>query len=210
VQAADQRSWLARKVAVHEIVSEGGFRIVKRSLWVVFCLVLVVVASGWARLIEQPAWPLRVKTIEVVPGVKITYLEDQNSTPFPWNADTCWFPTFKVSDADAVHYLEGRAGRGITVVQCTLLPWTREGDDNWFGVKPFVDNRFDQPNEKYWGHVDNVVQAATGIWIDPHNASQSVIDGSPLPNQGTRRFRPPDRNRFGDSDWVLVLEADPG
>ncbi len=129
-------------------------------------LLIVFVASlSVARPIEKPAWPLRVRTVEVAPGVKKAYLADQRGTPFLWNADTCWFLTFGVSEADAVQYLEDRSGRGITVVQCMLLPWTRDGDDSWFGVKPFADNKFDQPNEAYWRHVDHVVQAAKGLGV---------------------------------------------
>lgn len=127
------------------------------------CLILLLTAMVGARPIERPAWPLRVKAVEIVPGVQKAWLEDQEGTPFLWNADTCWFLTFEVSEADAVHYLEDRARRGITVVQCMLLPWTREGDDSWFGVKPFSDNRFDRPNEEYWTHVDNIVKAAKGF-----------------------------------------------
>ncbi len=41
-----------------------------------------------------------------------------------------------------------------------LIPWTRDGEDNWFGEKAFVGQQFDKPNETYWKHVDFVVQAA--------------------------------------------------
>jgi hypothetical protein len=137
----------------------------RRLSGIAFCLVLMIMSSGRARPIERPAWPLRVRTVEIVPRVRKAWLEDQKGVPFLWSADTCWFLTFRISEADMVHYLEDRAGRGITVVQCMLLPWAREGEDSWFGVKPFVDNKFDQPNEAYWSHVDNVVQAARGFGV---------------------------------------------
>jgi hypothetical protein len=146
-------------------LANRGLRIVDKSPPAAFLLVLAITTSAWARAIERPAWPLRVKTIEVVAGVKKAYLEDRNGKPFLWNADTCWFLTFKISDADVVRYLEDRAGRGITVVQCMLLPWTREGDDHWFDVRPFADNKFDKPNEEYWAHVDTVVKAARGYGV---------------------------------------------
>lgn len=147
------------------MMGSEGSETVKRSMRIAMVLVLATAMGVHARPIERPAWPLRVKTIEVVPGVKKAYLEDQKGVPFLWNADTCWFLTFRVDDGDMVQYLEDRAGRGINVVQCMLLPWTRENDDNWFGVKPFADNQFDRPNEEYWVHVDNVVQAAKGFGV---------------------------------------------
>lgn len=137
----------------------------KRLACLVLCLVLITATTGLSRPIERPAWPLQVKTIEVVPGVSKAYLEDQKGKPLLWNADTCWFLTFGVSQADAMHYLEDRARRGIAVVQCMLLHWTRDGDDSWFGVKAFEDDRFDRPNERYWQHVDNIVNAAKGFGV---------------------------------------------
>jgi hypothetical protein len=44
-------------------------------------------------------------------------------------------------------------------------------------------------------------------WYDPTDGRFSEIEGSPLPNSGTARFHPPGKNRDGDEDWVLVLEA---
>jgi hypothetical protein len=103
---------------------------------------------------------LRVKTVEIVPGVQKGYLVDGQGTPFFYNADTCWFLTFEASDEDVLLYLKDRAAKGITVVQCMVLPWVREGDDTWFGVHPFTDQQFDKPNERYFRHVDFVVDAA--------------------------------------------------
>ena len=111
--------------------------------------------------VSPPSWPLQVVVSEVVPGVKKAYLEDQRGVPFLWNADTCWFLTFNATDEEVVAYLDDRSMRGVNVVQTMLLPWpNREEADSWFDVYPFVDGRFDQPNERYWEHVDFVVQAA--------------------------------------------------
>lgn len=112
-------------------------------------------------MIDRPAWPLRVKVIsDIVPGVDKAYLEDQKGKPFLYNADTCWHLMFQVSDSDALHYLDDCRRRGITVVQTMLIPWTRSGEDNWFGEKAFIDDDFSRPNETYWRHVDFVIHAA--------------------------------------------------
>lgn len=110
--------------------------------------------------VPAPAWPLKPIAEEIAPGVHKAWLEDRNGKPFLWIADTCWFLAFKIPDEDVIHYLDDRAARGINTVQCMLIPWTREGDDTWFGEPPFHDQRFDRPNEAYWEHVDFVVEAA--------------------------------------------------
>jgi hypothetical protein len=48
---------------------------------------------------------------------------------------------------------------------------------------------------------------AYASWIDPQNGKTQAIKGSPLPNQGSKRFAPPGKNSFGDHDWILVLET---
>jgi hypothetical protein len=48
---------------------------------------------------------------------------------------------------------------------------------------------------------------ATAQWFDPTDGSYTTINGSPFDNTGTREFTPPDRNDFGDGDWVLKIEG---
>ncbi|MBD3378820.1 DUF4038 domain-containing protein [candidate division KSB1 bacterium] len=128
-----------------------------------FSLVFCTGASA-----NPPEWPLNVITREIAPNTHKAWLADQNEKPFLWNADTCWFLTFAINKEDVLLYLDDRAGKGITVVQCMFLPWTKAGElhwvdqskDSWFGEKPFTDNKFDKPNETYWRHVDFIVKAA--------------------------------------------------
>ena len=47
----------------------------------------------------------------------------------------------------------------------------------------------------------------TARWYDPASGSFTTIPGSPLANSGPHQFTPPGSNSDGDSDWVLVLEA---
>lgn len=116
--------------------------------------------AGLPAMAFDIAWPLKPAVNEVAPGVQKGLLVDQNEIPFLWNADTCWFLTFKASREEVLLYLDDRQARGIPLIQCMAIPWAREGDDNWFGEYPFVDQKFDQPNEVYWQHVDWVVEAA--------------------------------------------------
>jgi hypothetical protein len=51
--------------------------------------------------------------------------------------------------------------------------------------------------------------SATARWYDPSRGTYTEIDGSPLANKDTHKFRPPGKNGDGDDDWVLVLETKP-
>jgi Protein of unknown function (DUF4038)/Putative collagen-binding domain of a collagenase len=55
--------------------------------------------------------------------------------------------------------------------------------------------------------MSKVAHGATARWFDPTNGEYTDIRGSPFANRGSRQFTPPGRNSSGDSDWVLVLEA---
>jgi hypothetical protein len=47
----------------------------------------------------------------------------------------------------------------------------------------------------------------TARWYDPSRGVYTAIEGSPLPNTGTRTLTPPGKSGDGDGDWVLGLEA---
>jgi Putative collagen-binding domain of a collagenase/Protein of unknown function (DUF4038) len=44
-------------------------------------------------------------------------------------------------------------------------------------------------------------------WYDPTDGSFTDVGGAPIANVGNSTFRPPNQNRAGDADWVLVLET---
>jgi hypothetical protein len=44
-------------------------------------------------------------------------------------------------------------------------------------------------------------------WYDPTDGSFAEVQRTPIANVGSLTFRPPNRNRGGDGDWVLVLET---
>lgn len=48
---------------------------------------------------------------------------------------------------------------------------------------------------------------AIARWFDPTNGTYSTIPGGPFANTGTQRFKPPEKNSHGASDWVLLLDA---
>ena len=48
---------------------------------------------------------------------------------------------------------------------------------------------------------------AIARWYDPTDGGFTDAGGAPIANVGNATFGPPSRNRAGDQDWILVLEA---
>jgi hypothetical protein len=48
---------------------------------------------------------------------------------------------------------------------------------------------------------------ARARWFDPSSGSYQEIEDGPFANSGSRQFTAPGKNRDGDEDWVLLLEA---
>lgn len=49
--------------------------------------------------------------------------------------------------------------------------------------------------------------SALARWFDPTSGTYSTIPGGPFVNRGTRQFTPPEKNREGEGDWVLLLQT---
>ena len=110
------------------------------------------------------------------------FLVTTEGRPFFWLADTAWELFHRLNREEACVYLEDRAKKGFTVIQCVLLA---ELDGlkapNAYGNTPLLDNDpcrpdiKDGPNNDYWDHVDFI-----------------------------KTFTPPSSGR--GQDWVLVLD----
>ncbi len=44
-------------------------------------------------------------------------------------------------------------------------------------------------------------------WFDPTDGSLKPVQAEPFPNKGGHDFTPPEKNAAGESDWLLLLEA---
>lgn len=49
--------------------------------------------------------------------------------------------------------------------------------------------------------------SAMANWYDPASGVYTKISGSPFNNKSTHAFAPPGKNKAGEGDWVLVLDA---
>lgn len=95
-------------------------------------------------------------------------LETAQGKPFLYLADTAWELFHRLSREEAVLYLDKRKSQGFTVVQAVAVAELRGVDDpNANGDLPFENRDFSKPAEKYWAHVDFIVNAANqrGLYI---------------------------------------------
>ena len=96
------------------------------------------------------------------------YLVHENGKPFFWMGDTGWELFHRLNKEQAGYYLKRRAEQGYTVIQAVALA---EFDGlhvpNPYGELPLKFDDPNQPNEKYFEHVDYIIDKAAenGIYI---------------------------------------------
>ena len=88
------------------------------------------------------------------------YFVDQAGAPFFWLGDTQWelFQAFSVQDAASV--CENRKNKGFSVLQIMILGVGGGTKPNVQGEKPLVNDDPLTPNERYFAHVDRIVEIA--------------------------------------------------
>jgi len=126
---------------------------------------------------NHPLWVLVIVLFQLVPqeqvlaqNLKVSnnnrFLVNEDDTPFFWLGDTAWMLFQRLTKNDTEHYLRNRSGKGFTVVQCVLFrDITGKNDPNREGELPFVDKNPNQPNEKYFEHIDWVIDKANEFGI---------------------------------------------
>lgn len=119
----------------------------------------LLLAVGWfAGLVGlggEPAFPLTV-------GENRRHLVDQRGVPFLYHADTPWMLFLKLTEKEAADYIARRKDQGFTALQVQLTGFL--GMTNLAGDRPFAgsppDQDFSQPNERFFAHVDRVIEEA--------------------------------------------------
>lgn len=89
------------------------------------------------------------------------FLVHKDGTPFFYLGDTAWELFHRLRREEAERYLEDRRAKGFTVIQAVILA---ELDGlrvpNAYGETPLIDNDPSRPNEKYFEHVDWIIDRA--------------------------------------------------
>ncbi len=96
------------------------------------------------------------------------FIEHEDGTPFFYLGDTAWELFHRLNREETEKYLENRRSKGFTVIQAVVLA---ENDGlktpNAYGEVPLIDLDPARPNEKYFEHVDFIVNKAEelGLYI---------------------------------------------
>src|SRR5689334_3846507 len=85
----------------------------------------------------------------------------KDGKPFFWLGDTGWELFHRLNREEADRYFKQRSEQGFTIVQAVVLA-EMDGirDPNPYGEVPFANEDPTKPNEKYFEHVDYIVNKA--------------------------------------------------
>lgn len=138
------------------------------------------------------------------------FLQHQNGTPFFYLGDTAWELFHRISREEAEKYLENRKQKGFTVIQAVGLAELKGLDEgNYYGDLPLIDKDPTKPNEKYWKHVDWVIDKAAekGLYIGLLPTWGSHVNDQPVINvDNARAFGEWIGNRYKKKPniiWIL-------
>jgi hypothetical protein len=94
------------------------------------------------------------------------YLLTKSGKPFFWLGDTAWELFHRLNREEADLYLQDRAKKGFTVIQAVVLA-ELDGlnTPNAYGDKPLINDDPTRPNEKYFAHVDYIVNKAASLGL---------------------------------------------
>ncbi len=94
------------------------------------------------------------------------YLMQADGKPFLWIGDTAWELFHKLTDEEADFYLATRAKQGFTVIQAVII--SEDGglsEPDTYGQLPFTSISPLRPNEKFFRHLDHVINKAASLGL---------------------------------------------
>ena len=94
------------------------------------------------------------------------FLVHDDGSPFFCLGDTAWCIFHRLTREEADIYLENRAAKGFSVIQAVVL--AEHGglrEPNAYGEREFIDGDIRRPNEKYFEHVDYIVDKAASLGL---------------------------------------------
>lgn len=147
------------------------------------------------------------------------FLVHTNGEPFFYLGDTAWELFHRLNREEAARYLDNRAEKGFTVIQAVVIAeisGLKKG--NAYGEKPFHKLDAGQPNEKYFEHVDWIVDEAAkrglyigmlpswGRWVGNNDEGRELANFF-TPENG-RTFAKYLAERYKDKPVIWVLGGD--
>lgn len=90
----------------------------------------------------------------------------KDGQPFFWLGDTGWELFHRLDREEADYYLQRRAEQGFTVIQAVAIA-ELDGlhTGNAYGERPLIDDDLTRPNEKYFEHVDYIIDKAASCGL---------------------------------------------
>jgi len=92
------------------------------------------------------------------------YLVNGAGTPVQLRGDTPWALAVQLKREQVVSYLDNRVAKGFNAILFQAINvadgYADNAPANAYGELPFVGDDFTKPNEKYWQHVDYIIDAA--------------------------------------------------
>ena len=85
----------------------------------------------------------------------------KDSKHFFWMGDTAWELFHRLNREEADRYLKRRSEQGFTIIQAVVLA-EMDGlhEPNPYGHTPLIEDDPAKPNEKYFEHVDYIIDKA--------------------------------------------------
>src|ERR1700754_3162404 len=90
----------------------------------------------------------------------------KNGKPFFWLGDTAWELFAKLTREEADTYLKTRSEQGFTVIQAVDAGLDEVSKPNAYGEVPLINDDPSKPNEKYFEHVDYVLDKAEAYHLN--------------------------------------------
>ena len=144
----------------------------------------------------------------------------KDGQPFFYLCDTGWDLFMMLDREEADEYLKNRADKGFNVIMTILIGWKpAKAERNAYGEPPLIDNDPARPNEKYFQHVDYIVNKANSLGmfvaIAPSWSDWMYKNVKPGPHvfavTNARTFGKYVGRRYKNNDiiWVIGGDRDP-
>lgn len=122
-------------------------------------LVITFIAFGVSAQFDSSKGRLKVSSNN-------RFLVYEDETPFFYLGDTGWELFHRLDRVQAEKYLKKRSEQGFTVIQAVALAEENSlKDPNPYGELPFINLDPSKPNEKYFQHIDYIIDLAAKYGI---------------------------------------------
>ena len=141
-----------------------------------------------------------------------------DGTTFSWIGETSWALHQNLSREDVLFYLDNVKAEGFNLIQLmTVNTWALNDFKNYYGDKPYIEDKATDLNSPYWAHLSWVVDRAAerGLYV-------LLVYGAPgrIDNHGPVTWLPEQAYSYGNKlgkifslkknlIWANGMDVDP-